>query len=542
MEDNDIRLNLPKEWTYYDFIITSEVKALTKRLLLKRTKDICRNVENKMDQIHRAVARGRLRELQHLLDRKKLAFCRDNVGATPLHKAVLFSRLEVVRYLLARYPALLHARDHNGRTPLHYSAVLPDDGEMFRKLSEAGADPTATDTFGHRAEHYIKSRDELPLQQLIDNALKDRQRKIRNKIAPQGPKDREEAVVPNKPVVRSHVRELIVQGDLAALEELVLLGQGDRLAGEKCDNTLVQQFLDNVPLYMEKFFTSSQYVGIKWFPTWGFVKERIQDVHRAVVRGNLRDVQALMDRKDLALARDPTGATPLHKAVMYGHLEVATYIATNFPKCRDAKDMDGRSALHYAALLKDNRQMYHALISCGLNNHVQDNSIEQLLKNNQRANAAYLAKTLNKIRNMSKGPRINKKQESTKADVMELARSGDLEGLESAFLSGQMEEVCNLRLPDGPEHRDVRDYLSHTLPALRERIEASHRAAADNDVPALQKHLSRPEYAVALDALGMTPAHRAVLLHRKDVLNFLLAKFPDTLNAKDSVSVLYTKL
>ncbi|GFT05922.1 ANK_REP_REGION domain-containing protein [Trichonephila clavipes] len=68
-------------------------------------------------------------------------------------------------------------------------------------------------------------------------------------------------------------------------------------------------------------------------------QERIYEIHRAVARGRLRDVQALLDRKKLALARDPLGATPLHKAVMYGHRDIVEYIAMNFPLSKDTKDL-----------------------------------------------------------------------------------------------------------------------------------------------------------------------------------------------------------
>lgn len=56
------------------------------------------------------------------------------------------------------------------------------------------------------------------------------------------------------------------------------------------------------------------------------------------MKGNLREFQGLFDRKSLIIARDQIGATPLHKAVLYGHFDLAEYIATNFPVTLDARD------------------------------------------------------------------------------------------------------------------------------------------------------------------------------------------------------------
>lgn len=68
--------------------------------------------QNKIDEIHKAVSTGNLRDVQHLIDRKKLAFCRDQMGASPMHKAVLFQQKPIIDYLLNKYPSVVHARDH----------------------------------------------------------------------------------------------------------------------------------------------------------------------------------------------------------------------------------------------------------------------------------------------------------------------------------------------------------------------------------------------------------------------------------------------
>ncbi len=41
-----------------------------------------------------------------------MAFCRDQMGATPLHKAVVYAQKDIINYLLERYGTTIHARDH----------------------------------------------------------------------------------------------------------------------------------------------------------------------------------------------------------------------------------------------------------------------------------------------------------------------------------------------------------------------------------------------------------------------------------------------
>ena len=116
---------------------------------------------------------------------------------------------------------------------------------------------------------------------------------------------------------RFSVRELITNGNIDELEVSVLQGYGDRLLGETSQAPLVQEFLDNLPCYLDQ----------------------IAELHRSSARGNVREFQQLLDRPSLILSRDPLGATPLHKAVLNGHTDLVEYIVTNYgTSALDAKD------------------------------------------------------------------------------------------------------------------------------------------------------------------------------------------------------------
>ncbi|RWS27290.1 uncharacterized protein B4U80_05315, partial [Leptotrombidium deliense] len=141
------------------------------------------------------------------------------------------------------------------------------------------------------------------------------------------------------------------EGDLLRLEHVVIAGQGERLIGRKSDDKNVQEFLDLVPAYMAK----------------------IRHVHETVVRGNFNEVRHVLTRKRFALSRDHFGASPLHLAVLHGHMDVLVYIITQFPETIDGPDNEGRTALHYAAVIgEEDIQYYEILKKAGAKDNILD--------------------------------------------------------------------------------------------------------------------------------------------------------------------------
>ncbi|KAJ1527016.1 hypothetical protein ONE63_008560 [Megalurothrips usitatus] len=147
----------------------------------------------------------------------------------------------------------------------------------------------------------------------------------------------------------------IARGDLGVLADLVLNGEGDRLLSKNSSNAEVQSFLDHVPTYMSK----------------------IRAVHDAARAGNLRSLQAALDRRKFAVARDrrsSSACTPLHLAVLLGQTAVVRYLAGRFPETLAVRDLRGRTPLHYAAVLADNGHYYNLLLNLGANRALKDKS------------------------------------------------------------------------------------------------------------------------------------------------------------------------
>ena len=70
---------------------------------------------------------------------------------------------------------------------------------------------------------------------------------------------------------------------------------------------------------------------------WSF-KTKIESLHEAVVKGDLRAVQSLMTRMKLAVSKDENGHGLLHKAVFHGHRDIVDWLIEKYPESLEVKD------------------------------------------------------------------------------------------------------------------------------------------------------------------------------------------------------------
>ncbi|XP_067124303.1 serine/threonine-protein phosphatase 6 regulatory ankyrin repeat subunit B-like isoform X2 [Centruroides vittatus] len=354
---------------------------------------------------------------------------KDNVGNNPIHLAVKKNQLEVTKYLITNFPSVLNMKDKAGRTVLHI-AGQNNNKELYQMLVDAGADPMILDQKGRTAEYYIQSHIKpeqkvvnessvippsldsvienkdvtipnenmdisniVPSEIIEEKPIKKEQKPIKKEVQAEETKetsDKKDDEKKNVETIQTENEEIqnteqleaerkeekeivsamqtpstdtstgdrlnelidywIKDKDLLRLEHVVIAGQGERLIGRTSDDKQVQEFLELVPTYMA----------------------RIRSVHEAVVRGNLGEVKSVLTRKRFALSRDHLGASPLHLAVLHGHTDILRYIINHFPETLDGPDNEGRTPLHYAAIMRDGGHYYKILKNSGADEEVTD--------------------------------------------------------------------------------------------------------------------------------------------------------------------------
>lgn len=72
------------------------------------------NLQTKISQVHDAVTRGALSEVQKMITdepKKKYALAKDSAGTPLLHKAVYYDHQEIIEWLLQNYPNTARQKD-----------------------------------------------------------------------------------------------------------------------------------------------------------------------------------------------------------------------------------------------------------------------------------------------------------------------------------------------------------------------------------------------------------------------------------------------
>lgn len=111
--------------------------------------------------LHLACERDHLAIAMLLHDTGISANVHDLHERTPLHLAARYGSSAIVEYLLDDCKADPNSKTDDGRTPLHYAAVVDDEErrEVVRLLRDFGADPTVEDGRGRTARDLAQRRD-----------------------------------------------------------------------------------------------------------------------------------------------------------------------------------------------------------------------------------------------------------------------------------------------------------------------------------------------------------------------------------------------
>ncbi|KAG8194826.1 hypothetical protein JTE90_017265 [Oedothorax gibbosus] len=546
-------------------------------------------------EIHRAVARGRLRDVQTLLDRKKLSVARDPLGATPLHKAVMYGHTEVAEYIANNFPLCKDAKDLDGRTPLHYAAALKDNHEIYNMLVAYSANPLILDYRGKTAEYYLQFPEHLHLEQMIKQSQRTNANYMANhtnrikavaspkrkspypvratmaldfngNIRPTNPANGEVSdstedsetqkttnhvsqvkfKMPKKTLFRSqplmpppklkrlevtsaNIQRWVRDRDLEKLEGAVLEGYGEKVALQRTDDTRLQQYItDRVPVLVRK----------------------IEAIHLAVSNDDLDELQnQLTDTDHMVLAKDRFGMAPLHRAVLMGKPETLAFLIDRFPETLNARDKEGRTALHYAAAMSrepGSSNYFKMLLEAGADARIRDNQgrspeyyrthhvpiphkLHQQQKKQRSKSEPPPAHRPKKLPGIGGGPGGSLPQ-VTLDKITQWLQTSDVDGLREFVHDGYGQHLVGKT----SWNEEVRSYLK-TVPTHLMILGSLFHAVERGDLQSLDKQLrgGGEHLLKARDAEGSTLIHHAVRHDQIDVLNYLIDKHPYLMNLKD---------
>jgi hypothetical protein len=98
---------------------------------------------------------------------------------------------------------------------------------------------------------------------------------------------------------------MIKSGDMEQLAMFVLNGEGRKLIGRKTNQKDIQGFIDNVHNYMVGSIDDLHLsVHALLIAACLIMQDKIRKVHISARDGNLRDLQAALDRRKFATAKD----------------------------------------------------------------------------------------------------------------------------------------------------------------------------------------------------------------------------------------------
>ncbi|XP_018007099.1 serine/threonine-protein phosphatase 6 regulatory ankyrin repeat subunit B [Hyalella azteca] len=319
----------------------------------------------------------------------------------------------------------------------------------------------------------------------------------------------------------ANIREYLRGGNISGLEEVVLDGNGNKLLSQSSTDPKVRAFLKTLPAYMSK----------------------IDLVHDAAERGNLRDLKTLLDRRKIARSKDSQGVGLMHKAVLSGNAELVEYLLENYPETAAITDPEGRTPLHYCAASKAPEAVYSAMNnSPDVDNQVRDSK--------GRTAAQYMSRPAElKIVHKPKNSSGNRKKSTPSKRPLKVAtppkREGlninganiriwihdqDLPKLERIVWEGQGQKL----IKETSNNPKVRQFLN-LVPKMMIKIKEVHQSVITGDMEMLEAKADQPELLSAKDQNGLNSLHKAAALGNVEMCEWILQKNQSAVFSSDKM-------
>ncbi|APR99067.1 ankyrin repeat domain-containing protein [Wolbachia endosymbiont of Folsomia candida] len=294
---------------------------------------------NGITSLHVAAGSGNLDLVKYLIEKGAQININRWVG-TPLHVAVNKNDLEVVKYLI-NAGANVNLKDGEDKTPLHLAAKN-GNLSIVKYLMKNGADLKMTDSKGKTPLHLAAKNGNLSIVKYLiengaDSKITDSEGKTPLQIADQ---DCHLDIVEHLAEKGQQVTEVPQITEIQRVTEGQQVTEEPRVTCDEHDNTSLHSAAKHGKLER--------------------VRCLIQEGTDINVRSERGYAPYLYEGFDTTV-RNGGDYTPLHEAVIHGHIRVVKYLVENGADI-NAKSKTGRTPLHYAVM--------HGGMSCSVNGSI----------------------------------------------------------------------------------------------------------------------------------------------------------------------------
>ncbi|KAK3109002.1 hypothetical protein FSP39_020707 [Pinctada imbricata] len=476
-------------------------------------------LQSKITSLHKAIKEDECRDVQNILDRKKLILAADRSGLPPFHKAVLYGQTDIVTWLLAEFKFALEHKDNMGRTVLHYAAGIPDAGHIYAMLKEAGANEDVTDLTGKTPEDYYKDAlllNVMKIRQVIEEQLENPIPEPKHGYSGGGvgptyiPGQTQSRVPPPTTIDGKYVATHLGTALTLALSEIAERRPWDPI-----------EYLGQ---WLYKYRNTMDYIDQQQ-KALASLRSEVEEKKREeeCKKRRLEELKTIMEEERLQREREEEERKRKEQEELQRKAREADLLAqrpnldTVTEEGEDdvmAKDKDGQTELHrlagqegsdLTALLK----LGYSLADRDVNfKTARDIAVEKGLQDNVDAIDNYVKEQI----------------EKSKFDMLIRLMLEGYTDLQSAIN----------KLPLLPQQsEEVEKFINETVPKVQDKCKLLLTGILGGSLDEVKDAAEGIEFEHLKGHIGQNPIHMAVFHQRNDILQYLASTYPKIINGKD---------
>lgn len=432
--------------------------------------------KSEQPSLHLLILQGRYEEAKNLFFNDINVNQTDVDRNTALHIAASMGSVDMIEYLLAR-GADPEINNKEGNTPIHV-AILNRKYEALRVLAENGRNLFLEDKEGMNALDRIFEIE----SDLLYNAI----------ITPKSVEIKNEEG-------QTLIHYFVLKKNLLAIQKCVAAGVNLSLENNEGLTPLTLALKDtsdptNIKIAAELIKAKCEPVRgefsyfedtVRTYNVGLRFANNLTPLHMAVLNGHLGIAKFLIDNGAAISAQDNSGSTPLHTAATYGRTEIAKLLLDSGANV-NARDMQGRTPLLLVISKDQQINMYTTLLNYKADVHAKD------MYGNTTLHSAAMSEVSNLILNrlVKEGADVDARNEAGDTPLSVAVEHG---------LAEQVSFFINLGADVNAENKKKETPLSKAL----------HKANITGNQEILQ-HLITVNNVTSRDSEGYTPLHYAV--------------------------------